>query len=120
MNNNNLSEEFVNFIRSCFGNEDGSSEVDSYIAYELISRNKPYKDRLQYIKTEFLSDRPPNESYGIEYRLIFKDLEDPHIAHYAFECDMSSWYSWEDGNILCELHRWKKVEPKERMTTVYE
>lgn len=119
-NTNNLSDEFVNFVQSCFGAEGGEYDDYEYDAWELINEEKPYKDRLQYIKTEFLSDSPPNESRCIEYRLIFKDLEDPFGAHYAFECDMSSWYSWEDGNILCELRRWKQVTPQQRMTTVYE
>lgn len=118
-NANNLSDEFVSFIRSCFGSENGSWE-DSYVAYDLIRKDKPYKDRLQYLKTEFLSDSPPNESRGIDYRIIFKDLEDPLGAHYAFECDMSSWYSWEDGNILCELRRWTRVNAQQKVVTVYE
>ena len=118
-NANNLTKEFVNFIRSCFGPEDGSWE-NSYVPYELIRKDKPYKDRIQYIRTEFLSDNPPNESQGFEFRLIFKDLEDPLGAHYAFKCDMSSWYSWEDGNILCELRRWKRVNAQQKVVTVYE
>jgi hypothetical protein len=119
MKNNNLPEEFKKFIAAAFGDEGSSWDYDSIDPYGLIKRNKPFKDRLQYIKTEYLTEDPPSEG-GSEYRLIFKDLECPNGTHYAFHTYMSSWYEYEYGNELCELERWKMLRKTTKEVTVYE
>lgn len=119
MKNNSLPEEFKRFLVAAFGEEGGSWDYDDVDPYGLIKRNKPFKDRLQYIKTEYLSDDPPREGQS-EYRLIFKDLECPNETHYSYYSYMSSWYEFDNGNELAELDRWKVVRKTTKEVTVYE